>query len=186
MNHTARGTDVMYPDSGRDDVLIRPEIPDDHAAVHALNASAFESPAEAALVDRLRCEADPIVSVVAEVGAKVVGHIMFTPVALSADPHLRVMGLAPMAVASAYRRQGIGAALVRRGFEGCARLGCGAVVVLGHPGYYPRFGFRSGASFGLSCEYDVPLEAFMAVELQPGYLAGSSGTVSYHVAFADL
>jgi putative acetyltransferase len=167
-------------------VLIRPERGDDHAAVHALNVSAFESPIEAALVDRLRHQADPVVSLVAEVDGVVVGHIMFTPVTLPNHQHLRMMGLAPMAVAPTEQGRGIGSALVRSGLACCTRMGFGAVVVLGHPGYYPRFGFKPGAGFGLSCEYDAPPEAFMAVELQPNYLAEASGTVFYHGAFKDV
>lgn len=165
---------------------VRSEQQHDHAAVHALNSSAFESPAEANLVDRLRRKAEPFISLVGEAGGMVVGHIMFTPVTVSNHPHLEVMGLAPMAVASSHRGQGIGTALVRAGLERCLQLGFGAVVVLGHPGYYPRFGFRTGASHGLACEYDVPPDAFMVAELQPGYLAGTTGTVFYHAAFADV
>lgn len=167
-------------------MLIRPERDDDHAAVHALNASEFEFPAEADLVDRLRREADRYISLVAEVNGKVVGHIMFTPVTLSNHPELQIMGLAPMAVASTHQRRGIGTALVRAGLEHCARMGYGAAVVLGHPSYYPRFGFRPAVEYGLSCEYEVPSDTFMALELKPHYLAGSAGAVSYHDAFTDV
>lgn len=167
-------------------MLIRPERDDDYAAVHALNVSAFESSAEARLVARLRREADSVVSLVAEVDGTVVGHIVFTPVTLARHPRLRMMGLAPMAVAPTHQRQGIGSALVRSGLERCGESGFGAVVVLGHPDFYPRFGFRPGVSFGLACEYDAPSEAFMAMELQLNYLVGASGTVSYHAAFADV
>lgn len=167
-------------------MLIRPERDDDHAAVHALNVSAFESSGEAKLVERLRREADSVVSLVAEDDGTVVGHIMFTPVTLSNHPDFQIMGLGPMAVASTHRRQGVGSALVRGGLERCNQMGCGAVVVLGHPEYYPRLGFRPAVKYGLACEYDAPPEAFMVAELQPNYLTGVSGTVSYHVAFADV
>lgn len=167
-------------------MVIRPERADDHGAVRTLNASAFESPNEAKLVDRLRREAYPVVSLVAEDDGAVAGHIMFTPVTLSGHPQLRIIGLGPMAVASTHRRQGVGSALVRAGFERCKELGFGAVVVLGHPDYYPRFGFRTAVHYGLACEYDAPPEAFMVAELQPNYLAGASGTVFYHAAFADV
>lgn len=167
-------------------MLIRPERDDDYAAVHALNVSAFESPAEARLVARLRRESDSVVSLVAEVEGTVAGHIMFTPVTLSRHPSLRMMGLGPMAVTPTHRRQGIGSALVRGGLERCTQKGFGAVVVIGHPDYYPRFGFRPGVSRGLTCEYDVPPEVFMVMELQLNYLTGSSGVVSYHAAFADV
>jgi putative acetyltransferase len=96
------------------------------------------------------------------------------------------MGLAPMAVAPEHQRKGIGSALVRAGLEQCKRLGFGAVVVLGHPAYYPRFGFMSSAHFGIACEYEVPEDVFMVVELQPGFLRGASGKVKYHAAFGDV
>jgi len=109
--------------------------------VHALNASVFESPAEANLVDTLQKQAHPVVSLVAENNDTVVGHTMLSPVSLSGHPGLNIMGLAPMAVAPAHQNKVIGSALVRTGLERCKELGYGAVVVLGHPGYYPRFGF---------------------------------------------
>ena len=70
--------------------------------------------------------------------------------------------------------------------EDCRAAGAGAVVVLGHPEYYPRFGFEPTANFGIHCEFDVPPEVFMVRELTPGYLDGRTGTVSYHAAFQTL
>lgn len=163
--------------------MIRREEADDFAAVHALNASAFESPAEANLVDALRRQAHPIVSLVAEDSETVVGHIMFSPVSLTGHPELMIMGLAPMAVMPAHQNKGIGTALVRAGLDECKSLGYGAVVVLGHPRYYPRFGFAPSTRFGIGCEYEAPEDAFMVLELQPGYLSGKSGTIKYHAAF---
>ncbi len=141
---------------------------------------------EANLVDALREQAHPVVSLVAEAAGEVVGHIMLSPVSLGGHPELRVMGLAPMAVAPAHQRKGIGSALVRAGLEQCRQLGFGAVVVLGHPSYYPRFGFLPAARFGIGSEFEAPEEAFMLVELQPGYLADVTGTVQFHAAFKDL
>lgn len=165
---------------------VREEREGDHAAVHALNRGAFETPAEARLVDRLRVEAEPIVSLVAEHAGALVGHILFTPVRLDTVPLLGLMGLAPMAVAAGHRRRGIGSALVRAGLQRCVQLGAVAVVVLGHPAYYPRFGFVPADRFGLRCRYAVPPEAFMAIELLPGALDGVSGSVDYHPAFGEL
>jgi len=165
---------------------IRAEEPGDRAGVRAVNVAAFETPAEADLVEALRAQARPLVSLVAEEGGAIVGHIMFSPVTLPGHPTLTLMGLAPMAVAPARQRAGIGSALAAAGLAACARLGADAVVVLGHPGYYPRFGFAPGVRMGLGCEYDVPAEAFMALELRPGALAGASGRVQYHAAFASL
>jgi putative acetyltransferase len=159
-----------------------------------VNESAFGTPAEANLVDALREQARPIVSLVGEGtsagdGADngiIVGHIMFSPVSLPGHPALRMMGLAPMAVAPAHQRNGIGSALVRAGLEQCRQLGFGAVVVLGHPAYYPRFGFAPSTRFGIGCEYEVPEEVFMVVELDAGVLRGACGEVKYHPAFSTL
>lgn len=165
---------------------IRSEESKDRSAIHALNASAFKTPAEADLVDGLREQAQPVISLVAEENGFIVGHILFSPVTLSEHPELKIMGLAPLAVAPAQQRKGIGSALVRAGLERCRQLGFGAVVVLGHLGYYPRFGFLPSARYGIGCDYDVPEEAFMVVELQPGFLQGVSGKIKYHSAFNDL
>ncbi|MEX2126166.1 MAG: N-acetyltransferase [Woeseia sp.] len=168
--------------SGRP-VTIRAEEDRDRAAVRAINERAFDSPAEADLVDALRIEARPLVSLVAERDRSIAGHIMFSPVTLMGHTDLRIMGLAPMAVTPSLQNCGIGSALVRAGLESCRKLGAGAVVVLGHPEYYPRFGFAPSVKFGIRCEYEVPEEAFMITELQSGFLSGASGTVRYHAAF---
>lgn len=165
---------------------VRAEEERDWSAVQAVNESAFETAAEARLVAALREQAEPIVSLVAEDGGTIVGHIMYSPVALPGHAGLKIMGLAPMAVAPAHQRRGIGSALVRAGLERCKERGFGAVVVLGHPHYYPRFGFSPSVRFGIGCEYEVPDEAFMVVELQAGYLQGASGKVKYHAAFDNV
>jgi len=167
-------------------LLIRTEEEKDWAAVYALNAAAFETPAEANLVDALRQQARPVVSLVADDNQTVVGHMMFSPVSLTCHLDVKIMGLAPMAVAPNHQRKGIGSALVRAGLERCKQLGFGAVVVLGHPEYYPRFGFSPSSRFGIGCEYEVPEDVFMVMELQPGYLGGISGSVKYHVAFSNV
>jgi putative acetyltransferase len=148
--------------------------------------SAFETSFEADLVDVLRQEADPIISLVAEVSGEIVGHIMFSPASLSGHPNLRVMGLAPMAVSPVHQNKGIGSALVKAGLDLCGKLGFVAVVVLGHPDYYPRFGFSPSSRFNIDSEYEVPEDVMMAMELLPGALSGKSGRVSYHPAFSNL
>ncbi|RJG07782.1 N-acetyltransferase [Noviherbaspirillum cavernae] len=167
-------------------MVIRAEEEKDRSAVHAVNAAAFDTAAEADLVDALRVQAQPAISLVAEDGGEIVGHILFSPVSLSGRTDLRIMGLAPMAVAPAHQRTGVGSALVRTGLERCREQGFGAVVVLGHPGFYPRFGFHPSTRFGIDSEYDVPEDAFMVVELRPDYLRGASGTISYHAAFGSV
>ena len=167
-------------------MLVRAEKDNDRDAVYAVNVSAFETPAEADLVDALRAQAQPIVSLVAEDSGEVVGHIMFSPVSLSGHPHLKLMGLGPMAVIREHQRKGIGSALVQAGLAQCKQLGFSAAVVLGHPEYYPRFGFSPSSRFGIDSEYDVPEDVFMAIELQPDALSEKTGKVKYHPAFGDL
>ncbi len=165
---------------------IRAEKKGDREAVRAVNLAAFETPSEADLVDALRQQAQPLISLVAEENGEVVGHIMFSPVSLSDHPGFRVMGLAPMAVAPLQQGQGTGSALVRAGLDQCRQLDVAAVVVLGHPEYYPRFGFSPASQFGIDSEYDVAEEVFMAMELQTDALNGKAGRVSYHPVFKNL
>ncbi len=162
---------------------IRREREGDRTAVHRVNVAAFETAVEADLVDLLRGEASPLISLVAEEEREVVGHILFSPVVLAGRPELRLMGLGPMGVLPERQRQGIGSALVEAGLAECRREGFDAVVVLGHPEYYSRFGFVPSAQFHLACEFPVPAEVFMVKELEPGCLKGATGVVSYHPAF---
>jgi putative acetyltransferase len=170
--------------NGTSGIRIRLERPADIAAIRAVNRAAFETSLEADLVDALRERAQPIISLVADAAGSIVGHILFSPVTLSGHAALKIMGLAPMAVRPARQRRGIGSALVRAGLERCRQLGCSAVVVLGHAEYYPRFDFVPASHFGIGCEYDVPDDVFMALELEPGTLRGKSGTIRYHAVFA--
>ena len=165
---------------------IRAEKECDREAVRAVNISAFETTSEADLVDALRQQVQPVISLVAEENGEVVGHILFSPVSLSGHPNLKVMGLAPMAVAPSHQKKGAGSALVQAGLEQCTQLGIVAVVVLGHPEYYPRFGFSPASQFGIESEYDVPDEVFMAMELRPEALSGKTGGVRYHSAFSNV
>lgn len=161
-------------------MIIRAETGADRAAVYDVNRLAFGQPDEAELVDRLRAAGRAIVSLVAVSDGTVVGHILFSPVTVEdggAAPHW--LGLAPMAVRPARQRSGIGAALVRAGLGAARAAGATAVVVLGHPQYYPRFGFTPASRAGLRCVYDAPDEAFMAIELVAGGLAGRRGLVRY-------
>lgn len=162
---------------------IRPEAPADVASIDTLNRAAFGGPVEARIVAALRGAVAPLLSLVAEDEGQVVGHILFSPVTLDPTSPALVMGLAPMAVSPDRQRQGIGSALVRAGLDACRDAGAAVVVVVGHPEYYPRFGFVPASRFGLRCEYDVPDDVFMAVELQPGTLTGRWGLARFHPEF---
>jgi len=172
------------------DVAIRPEGPLDRSAIFDAHARAFPQPAEAKLVDALRTANAATLSLVAERDGRLVGHILFSPVRVEREREgdsFVALGLAPMAVDPDHQRQGIGGALVRAGLDACRR-GHPIVFVLGHPDYYPRFGFESAAPRGLfysdtSRDYSP---VFFVAELVPGALAGRTGVVHYHQAFAEL
>ena len=165
-------------------IAIRREKPGDEAAVHRVNAIAFGGPDEATLVDALRANGGVTLSLVAEAEGSVVGHVLFSPVRI--DPKGSAIGLGPMAVLPVHQRHGIGGRLVREGLELLRLAGHGAVVVLGHPEYYPRFGFSRASGFGLWCEFDCPDEAFMAIELIPEALANRAGVVRYRPEFHQV
>jgi putative acetyltransferase len=179
-------------------ITIRPERLEDAPAVHEVNRLAFGRAAEAELVDALiealRRAAGPWISLVAEAGGRVVGHIFFSPVTIEGEAGPRAgesgsppaMGLGPMAVLPGCQNRGIGSELARAGLEACRRAGHLVVVVLGHPRFYPRFGFVPARPRGLRCEYDVSDDVFMVAELEPGALAGCSGLVRYHPEFARV
>ncbi len=165
---------------------VRTEKPGDVPFVHELNTLAFPTEAEANLVDVLRENAQSVISLVAIDDNAIVGHIMFTPVELCGASSLNIMGLAPMAVTPDRQRCGIGSALVSQGLDRCGTIGAGAVIVLGHPAYYPRFGFAPASPMNIDCEYVVPDEAFMVLELTAGYLSGAEGTIRYLDAFGEV
>ena len=166
-------------------IVVRPEGPGDLADVRRILLHAFGGPEEADVVDTLR-DADAIaVALVAEVEGRVAGHIAFTPMfSGTTGLDVGILSLAPMAVDPAFQRRGVGHALVRGGLDACREAGAGAVIVLGHPGYYPRFGFSRASGFGVRCEWDVPDEAFMAMALTPGALDDVTGVVRFRPEFA--
>lgn len=163
---------------------IREEQASDIDGIWQVNTDAFQSRSEADLVNRLRNSGCTYISLVAETDNKIVGHILFTPVELTGDENTaKIMGLAPMAVSSDYQNKGIGTQLVIAGLDHCRSLGYDAIVVLGHPGYYPKFGFKPSAGYGIRSEYDVADDIFMVLELAPGSLKGHHGVIKYHEAF---
>lgn len=166
---------------------VRYEKPQDISDIRKVYESAFETRSEADLVDALRDKNAHVISMVAVRDNRIVGHILFSPVTLETDGRtVTLLGLAPMAVLAEYQRQGIGSKLVEKGLaEGRAKR-YPAVVVLGHSGYYPRFGFVPSIKYNITSKYDVPSDVFMIKELQPGVLAGISGIAKYHKAFAGL
>ena len=170
-----------------DAISIRKERDDDRAEVHEVNRKAFPTSAEADLVDALRGAARPWISLVAETGGRVVGHILFTPVRVVGEEGERTaLGLAPMAVHPEYQNRGIGSRLVRAGLEACRAQGHPVVFVLGHADYYPRFGFQPAAPRGLHYKGPEFDPYFMVAELEPGALEGWAGRVEYRPEFEGV
>ncbi|MGD8582403.1 MAG: N-acetyltransferase [Gammaproteobacteria bacterium] len=166
---------------------IREEELSDAEAIWNINADAFETEAEANLVNALRDSGCTFISLVAETDNKAVGHILFTPVELTGNKNkLKIIGLAPMAVLQQYQNKGIGSSLVKAGIEYCKLKGYDAVVVLGHPNYYPKFGFVPSVLYNIKSEYEVPDEVFMLLELMPGSLKGHQGVIKYHELFNSV
>ncbi len=159
---------------------IRPSIESDLDAIHRVEAAAFGRPAEADLALRVMAAAKPCVSLVAERDGEIVGHVLFSPIRVEGHSFARPpMGLGPLAVTPALHKDGVGSLLSRAGIEECRKLGAPFLVVLGHPPYYPRFGFGPAERFGLTYGDMPPSDAFMALELVPGALANVRGKVRY-------
>lgn len=163
---------------------VRSEQPGDEEKIRSVHLAAFETDAEANLVDALRNTGIETISFVAEENSELIGHIFFSPVTI--DGNIKIMGLAPMAVLPPWQRKGVGTKLVIAGLKACENAGYGAVVVLGHPDYYPRFGFVPSSKFGIKTEYDCPPEAFLVKELYKGALNGITGIIKYHKVFNEL
>jgi len=168
-------------------IIFRMERPDDQEGIRRLNEEAFGQTKEADLVDALRRRGACRVSLVAVEDGLIIGHILFTPVTLEGvKPLPDAVGLGPVAVLPSHQHRGIGANLIRLGLEACRKNGCEIAFVLGHPTYYPCFGFQPAHRFGLRCEFDVPEEVFMVLPLHEGALDGRSGVVRYLPEFYDV
>ena len=167
-------------------LIIRPETPEDKASIRHVNKEAFGQEEEAGIIEKLRNRGVLTISLVAVQDDRTVGHIAFSPVKVESErSSFEAIALAPMAVLPAYQRKGIGSQLVRSGIKECQHLGHEIIVVLGHPNYYPRFGFVPAKPKGIKCEFEVPDEAWMILELREGALAGRQGTVSFQPEFKE-
>jgi putative acetyltransferase len=166
---------------------IRAETPEDAAAIRRVNELAFGQPAEADLVERLRHACGAGLSLVADDGG-IVGHILFTPVTVEgASGGVVGMGLAPMAVLPDCQRRGVGSELVRRGLDLLRERGCPFVVVVGHPEYYPRFGFEPASKHRLASQWgSIPEAAFMVLVLNADRMASVSGVARYREEFNEV
>ena len=171
------------------EIAIRPERPADFRAIGQLVAAAFGGQAESRLVEALRDQGYSRVALVAETAtpssAQVAGYILLSDLRIeTATGTLPALALAPLAVTPTRQRQGIGSRLVRESLRGAGGEGHRIVIVLGHPQYYPKFGFRAELARPLASPYAG--ESFMALELVPGALDGVIGEVCYPPPFSEL
>lgn len=165
-------------------VNIREERPEDIAAVRKANEQAFGQPQEADLVDALRRNCAALLSLVAVADEQIVGHAMFSPVTVETDrKKVMGMGLGPMAVLPKHQRQGIGIRLIECGIKKLRADGCPFIIVLGHPEYYPRFGFEPASRRGIWSEWEVPDNAFMVLVLDEFKMQGVTGVAKYRPEF---
>jgi putative acetyltransferase len=169
-----------------DSFCIRPERPEDIDAIFEVNLQAFGQDGEARLVNALRDDGDYLyeLSLVAVSGDSIIGHILFPPITIVSDTaETAALALAPLSVHQDFQCLGIGTTLIEEGLKECQNLGHQIVIVVGHPSYYPKFGFTVARDFGIHAPFPCPDEAFMALPLTSGALDGISGTVRYPIAF---
>ena len=162
---------------------IRPEQAGDKPAIRHVNEVAFGGNEEAILIESLRAEGAVLLSLVAELEGRVVAHALFSRMWIDADgaQSTAALALAPMAVLPDYQRRGLGGWLILTALDRLGKEGERIVIVVGHPAYYPRFGFSSEKAQAI--ESPFPREAFMALELTAGALDGVKGKVRYPAAF---
>ncbi len=169
---------------------IRSEKKEDYDQIREVNIIAFDNrDNEAKLVESIRQSEFfiPELSLVAVKGNEIIGHILFSQIAVETKSgNVPTIGLAPMAVKPSYQNNGVGSKLVSEGIARCKSLGYKHVIVLGHPNFYPRFGFIPSKSFGIFSPFPVPEEVFMVLELEEGTLKDLKGTVKYPPAFNSV
>lgn len=173
-------------------VMIRQEQKNDYRKTEEVVQQAFlneefSDKTEHELVKRIReCDAfAPELSIVA-VDEEIVGHIMLSKIKIEKDgASVDSLALAPVSVATGHQKKGIGGKLIVAALEKAKELGCGSVVVLGHPEYYPKFGFKKASKWNIKAPFEVPEEVFMVVELRENALEGVEGIVQYSSAFTE-
>ncbi len=168
-------------------IEIRQEQPEDIPAIRVVNEKAFEQSEEANVIEKLRENCPDILSLVAICEDRIVGHIFFSPAIIETDNDpIEGMGLAPMAVLPEYQNQGIGTSLIKSGFDILKKRACPYIIVLGHPEYYPRFGFERASVYGLNCQWDgVPDEAFMVIFFDETLKQSVCGIARYRDEFEE-
>lgn len=164
-------------------IEVREERGEDIGGVRDVNKRAFGQDHEGKIVDALRSNGAALLSLVATVDGRVVGHIMYSPITVG---EVTGAALGPMAVDPEYQRQGIGSKLVQAGNLRLKDAGWPFIIVLGHPNFYPRFGFKPAGALGITCEWEVPEDVFMVSVLDQEKMHGVSGLAKYRHEFSSV
>jgi putative acetyltransferase len=164
-------------------ICIREERPGDIAAIRDVNDRAFGQELEGKIVDALRSNGAVRLSLVATLSDSIVGHILYSPVTIG---DVEGAALGPMAVLPEYQRRRIGSMLVKAGDDQLKKDGCPFIAVLGHPGFYPQFGFQPASAYGVRCEWDVPDDVFMLFVPDPSRMQNVAGLAKYRPEFSEV
>lgn len=170
-------------------IVIRSETEVDYLAIRKVNDLAFKQKNESLLIDKLGFNPRFIgeLSIVAVFEDEVIGHILFFPIDIVDNAMIHdSLALAPMSVLPKFQSKGIGGQLIKYGLNAAKKLGFESVIVLGHKDYYPKFGFQPASKWNINAPFDVPDEAFMAIELVNNALVDISGVVEYPPEFAEV
>jgi putative acetyltransferase len=166
-------------------MVIRAEKTTDAAAIRCVHEAAFGQAQEAELVDAIRDQCYSLVSLVAEQEGVIFGHVLLSHLdVIAAGRSIRAAALGPIAVLPAHQKQGTGSALIRTALTEARNQGIAIVLVLGHPAYYPRFGFCPERARAMSSPYTCHGDSWMVAELIPGALPQSPSTVAYPAPWA--
>lgn len=163
-------------------IVIRAETVDDYAKIREINNRAFNQDTEGELIENLRKKKEYIaeLSLVAEYKNQLIGHILFFPLSIiGKNKRFPTLALAPMSVLPEFQNKGIGGKLIKEGLKVAEQLGFTSVIVLGHPEYYPKFGFEKASTWNIKPPFDAPDDAFMAIELVENALIDASGMLEY-------
>lgn len=174
------------------EITIRQETGKDYKAVFDLTVKAFEKlevsdHTEQFLVEHLRLSKNfiPELSLVAELNGIVVGHIMLTKIYIhNKDKQTETLILAPVSILPEYQSQGIGSKLIMHAHSKAKELGFTSVILVGHPNYYPRFGYKKLSGYGIKVPFDAPDECCLGIELEEGALSDAAGVVEFPPEFA--
>ncbi len=168
-------------------MIVRQEQPEDKEGIFELNALAFGQEDEGQIVDKIRTGENyiPELSLVLAHEDKIMGHILFSKAKIKGEQEHETLVLAPMAITPTFQKRGMGSLLLREGLRTAEKMGFESIFVLGHPEYYPKFGFKKASDWNIKCPFEAPDNAFMAIELVEGALSNKEGVVEYDEAFQE-